>query len=447
MSGPELTEQVDSLLAKKDDAKLKKLLAELDDTDIAETIDDLPGGKRKVFAMLPPEKQAEVVVHLSERSTEYLLQRLTDDTIARFLHFTEEDDAADLIQHIPDERKEKVTMLLKREKKKKIEKLLAYDPQSAGGLMDLNFIMVDSKETFKEVSERIRAHSETEKQAPMVVVNDAKKGIMGFIPYKTILLTPPSRTVALFASPLPLVSPQMDQEDVLETATSERSDMMGVVDDHQQFLGVIHLQDLLRIAQKEATEDVYQFAGVNKEEELLDSPWVAIKLRRRWLNINIVSAFVAATVISFFEGTISQIAILAAFMPIVAGVGGNAGTQALAVVVRGIALGEFNRKYMRQILWKEATTGLVNGLINGVIVFVIVTVIWRNPMVGAILALAMIINMVMAGVLGALIPIILKLKKIDPAVASTVFLTTATDIFGFLAFLGLATVALKYFPQ
>jgi magnesium transporter len=180
---------------------------------------------------------------------------------------------------------------------------------------------------------------------------------------------------------------------------------------------------------------------------MLDSPWTAIRLRRRWLNINIVSAFAAATVISFFEGTISQIAILAAFMPIVAGVGGNAGTQALAVVVRGIALGDFNRKYMRQILWKEAVTGLVNGLINGGIVFIIVTLIWRNPLVGGILALAMIINMLLAGVMGALIPIILKLKRIDPAVASTVFLTTTTDICGFLAFLGLATVALRYFPQ
>jgi magnesium transporter len=447
MSLPSLLDQVDDLLAKKEDAKLKKLLTELDDTDIAEIIEELPSGKRKVFAMLPPEKQAEVVVHLSERTTEYLLQRLTDDTIARFLHFNEEDDAADLIQHIPEERRDKVTVLLKREKKKKIEKLLSYDPQSAGGLMDLNFIMVDAKETFKDVLEKIRTHSEEEKQAPIVVVNDAKKGVMGFIPYKTILLTPATRTVALFASPLPLVSPQMDQEDVLDTVTKERSDMMGVVDEKQQFLGVIHLQDLLRIAEKEATEDVYQFAGVNKEEEMLDSPWTAIRLRRRWLNINIVSAFAAATVISFFEGTISQIAILAAFMPIVAGVGGNAGTQALAVVVRGIALGDFNRKYMRQILWKEAVTGLVNGLINGGIVFIIVTLIWRNPLVGGILALAMIINMLLAGVMGALIPIILKLKRIDPAVASTVFLTTTTDICGFLAFLGLATVALRYFPQ
>jgi magnesium transporter len=442
MHSAELVTAIDLHLARKEDRRLQTLLARQDDQDIAYAINHLTHGKRKTFLAIPPEVQAEVAAQLSEHSKTVVFPRVPGAALARFLHFMPEDDAADIIQFLPDTRRADVLRHLKPDMRGKIEKLLTFDPETAGGLMDLNFILVQSNETILDVSEKAREHQHKQKQAPLIVVADAQGKVKGFVSYKSLLLSPPQKTVGNLVHPLPLIDQHTDQEKVLKVATREQGEVLGVTDGKGGLLGVIHLRDLLRIAQMEATEDVYKFAGVNEEEEALSSAGTAIRMRYKWLIVNLATAFMASFVVSMFEGTLAKYAILAAYMPIVAGMGGNAGTQSLAVVVRGLALNEMSIRHTRRVVLKEAMTGLANGLINGAIVAGIVFLFRGTAEIGLILAAAMVINLVVAGIAGALIPITLKALKVDPAIASTVFVTTCTDICGFFAFLGLASVLL-----
>ncbi len=439
----ELTTQADALLGAKDDKKLRHLLLNQRSEDIARLINKLDHGKRKVFAMLPPEVQAEVVMTLTEEAKTFILPRIPDPMIARFLHFSVEDDAADIIQFLPEDRRKTVLEHLRGDKKLRVEKLLRYHPESAGGLMDLNFLTVGPEEEIKKVADRVREYLDQHRQTPLVVVREKSGKVRGFLPYKALMLASPTKSVEDFVHRLPTISHISDQENVLRMASRERADAYGVVDDEDHFLGIIHLRDLLRVAQAEATEDVYRFAGVSTEEEMLGTARAAIKQRSWWLILNLATAFLAASVVSLFQDTIATFAFLAVYMPIVAGMGGNAGTQALAVTVRGLAQGDINRRQTFKLIRKEIATGFVNGLLNGCIVAATVYLINRRVDLALILGSAMIINLIVAGVMGSLIPIILRWFRVDPAVASTVFVTTATDCCGFLAFLGLASYFLS----
>ncbi len=349
---PELASQADVFLAKKEDQRLKSLLTKQSPHAIAQIIDLLPHGKRKSFGILPPELQAEVAVELSERSKAMIFPRLSDHTLARFLHFNDEDEAADILHALEEPKRAAVLQYVKGDKRSKIEKLLHFSPESAGGLMDLNFITVEATLPIKEVAERASSHVGTHKEAPLVVVIDDQKRILGFLPYRSLLLAQPQRAVTELVHAMPVVPHTTDQEKVLRIAIRERSEAVAVTDEHHQILGIIHLKDLLKIAQEEATEDVYGFAGVSAEEEMLDTASVAIRHRHRWLIMNLGTAFLASFVVSMFESTIAKTAILAAYMPIVAGMGGNAGTQTLAVVVRGLALDSSAKRFARRIVTK-----------------------------------------------------------------------------------------------
>ncbi len=439
MELPELVEHVDGLLAQKDDRRLKSLLARLSTQEIVHVVNKLHNGKRKTFALLPPEVQAEVAPRMTELSKTFVLPRLTDHTMARFLHFCEEDDAADLLQFLSEERRAAILKHVKPEKRQKFEKLLTFHPETAGGLMDLNFIAVTENASLKDVSEKVRTHVKEHRQTPLVVVIDKQGSTMGFIPYRSLMLAPSGTTLTDLMHDLPMIHHATDQEKLVRRASRSKDDVFGVTDEHEKLLGVVHLKDLLKVAQMEATEDVYKFAGVSPEEEMLGPASAAIRMRYKWLIVNLGTAILASSVVGFFEGTISALPVLAVFMPIVAGMGGNAGTQALAVAVRGLAMGDVPRKQRARLVLKESFTGLANGLINGIIVAGVVYVTRGRTDIGLILAASMVINMVVAGVAGAVIPLTLKAFKVDPAVASAVFVTTVTDICGFFTFLGLAT--------
>ncbi len=436
----ELTAQADALLGAKDDRRLRQLLLQHRSGDIARLLNKLDHGKRKTFAMLPPEVQAEVVMSLTDESKTFILPRIPDPMIARFLHFMVEDDAADVIQFLPEDRQSSVLSHMQGDRRMRVEKLLRYHPESAGGLMDLNFITVGPLDDLKQVAERVREYVTEHRQSPLVVVREESGKVRGFVPYKQLMLGGAGKTVENLMQRLPTIPHGTDQEKVLKLATREKGDVFGVVDEKDRFLGIIHLRDLLRVAQMEATEDVYRFAGVSTEEELLGSPLSSIRHRWWWLVVNLGTAFLAASVVSLFQNTISLFPILAVYMPIVAGMGGNAGTQALAVTVRGLALGEINRRQTVKLIAKELIAGFANGLINGGIVAITVLMLNHRIDLALILCAAMIINLMVAGIFGAFIPIVLRWFRVDPAVASTVFVTTATDCCGFLAFLGLATI-------
>ena len=432
--------KADLLLEQKKDKELHALLAHEDFSEVAHIIDGLANGKKKIFTMLPPEKQAEVALVLNEDSKRRIFHRLPQDVISRFLHFNNEDDATDILQHLSATRRALILKKMTAKKRAKIEKLLKFGSETAGGLMDLNFILVKPSFSFPEVLEKIRAHLDQNPDMPTVlVVNDAGN-LLGFIPERSLLFPSADATVSQETDPLSRVSHKVDRETVMELMSKMRSEVICVIDDHKKVLGVIHLRDLMKVAQAEATEDIYRFAGVDVEEHALDTVFSKVKKRYNWLLVNLITAFCAAFVVSVFQDTITRFAILAVYMPVVAGQGGNAATQALAVVVRGLALGEINWRKALRVVCREAAAGTLNGAITGIFAAVAAILFGAPPILGVILAVAMITNLTVAGFFGALVPFILKRLKIDPAIASSVFVTTTTDVCGFFVFLGLGSM-------
>jgi magnesium transporter len=235
-----------------------------------------------------------------------------------------------------------------------------------------------------------------------------------------------------------------DQEEVARMVASYNLLAIPVVDEEHKLVGIITVDDVIDVIKDEATEDIYRLAGMAGDEHISTPPAEALRKRLPWLGVNLVTAIMAAAVVALFQETISQVVALAVFMPVVAGMGGNAATQTLTVTVRGIALGELTWGNSRKALVKEVLIGLGNGLVLG---FVAAGVSWAmqgNPVLGLILGLAMILNMLVAATAGTLIPIVLRALNVDPALASSVFITTLTDVFGFLSFLGLGTLFLRY---
>lgn len=435
-----LLPKVDALLARKADKDLRVLLSHQDFHVLAQVIDGLTSGKRKTFALLPPELQAEVSMVLGDDSKRRIFSRLPDEVIARFLHFCAEDDSTDILQHFSAPRRVSILNNMKEDKRRKIEKLLLFGSETAGGLMDLNFIEVPPSLSFREVLDSVRRHMDTKRDMPIVLVVADGAKLLGFIPERTLLFPPQNAKVEEQVQPLATVSHRMDREKVLHLMGRMRAEILASVDEHGRVLGVVHLRDLMKVAQAEATEDVYAFAGVDVEEHPLDHAWSKVKHRANWLLLNLLTAFLASMVVGLFEGTIARFAVLAVYMPIVAGMGGNAATQALAVVVRGIAIGEIGWARAKKVVCREAVAGVFNGCITGAFAGLTAVAFGESPVLGLILAAAMIANLFVAGFFGALVPFILKRCKIDPAVASSIFVTTTTDICGFFVFLGLGSL-------
>lgn len=439
-----LTQQIDECLRLKKYKNLKKLLASGDLREIGEAVTSLHRGKKKTFFFLSPERQAEVIFYVDEDSRRQLLDFLGAHDFALMLHFMDDDDAVDLLQSVEEEQKESILDYLKPNKKRRIEALLRFHPETAGGLMDFNFIVVTHELNLRQVSEKVRAFIDKQRQTPLVVVAAEDGQLMGYLPYKDLMIGSKEVPIKQLLKPIPSILPAVDQEHVALLARRQRSEVVAVVDELGKVLGVIHVKDLLRVAEFEATEDIYKFAGVNVEEQVNDPILSKVNRRYKWLVLNLATAFFASFVVSLFQDTISQLSILAVYMPIVAGQGGNAGTQALAVVIRGLALGDIPWKKARKIIFKESFAGIVNGVIVGSVASGIAVAFHAPVVLGLVLGASMIINLFVAGFFGALVPFVMKALKIDPAVASTVFVTTATDVFGFFSFLGLSTLFLLH---
>lgn len=471
-------EKIEKLLEEKDERTLKKELLSLPVQEISDVINRSRRGKRKLFILLPAEIQAEAVIFLSRKSKKTIIPLLGNLTIARFLHFMiYESDAADILQFLPEKKQKEILEHLQPAKRSSIEKLLKYEPDTAGGIMDLNFIILKDIYLLQEARKEIENYEKTFNKLPTVVVEDENKKILGRLPLQKLLFADSKEKIKKFAVPIHLVGAHLAKEELIKKIESNEK-VIGVINpvrsshgvlnpvfatrltehssprqaagysasnginEKKELIGIITVEELAKISFREAGEDLYGFAGVKKEEEIFDSPLVSVKMRYRWLIVNLGTAFLAASVVGLFQDTISKLVILAAYMPIVAGMGGNAGTQTLAVVVRALALGEVTLKNSWSILRKEIVTALGNGLIIGVIAS-LAAIFWNaNPALGLILVAAIMLNLIVAGIFGALTPLLLKFLKIDPALAASVFITTATDVFGFLAFLGLAKIFL-----
>jgi magnesium transporter len=276
-------------------------------------------------------------------------------------------------------------------------------------------------------------------------VVDERRHLVGVTSLRRLLLVSPETPLKrIMTADLITARVDMDQEEVARQVASYNLLAIPVVDEENKLVGVITVDDVIDVIKDEATEDIYRLAGVTGDERAFTPAAESVRKRLPWLGVNLVTAFLAAAVVAFFEDTIDQVTALAVFMPIVAGMGGNAATQTLVVMVRGIALGELNWSNSRRALIKESIVGFSNGVILGLVAAAVAWATRGSPMLGVVLCGAMIINMLVAAMAGTLVPLGLRAAHVDPALASSVFITTLTDIIGFFSFLGLATLFMRY---
>jgi magnesium transporter len=424
-----------NLLQKQHPADLAQIFAELNDKECHAVFNILveKNGRLAVEALseLGPEKGAGL---LADRPAE---------EIARLVQEIPSDDAAGLIDNLPEELSAVVLDLIRPKPGGGVSELLEYDEKTAGRLMNPHVFAVAEDLTAGEAITAIQGARDVEMVFYLYVV-DQRRHLVGVTSLRRLLLVAPDTPLRrIMTSDVYSARVDMDQEEVARQVASYNLLAMPVVDPENKLVGVVTVDDVIDVLKDEATEDVFRLAGVSAEDGVLTPPMQSLRRRLPWLIVNLGTAFVAASVVGAFTDTIQQIVALATLMPIVAGMGGNAATQTLAVVVRGIALGELTWGNARQALLKESLVGLGNGLVLGVVAALGAWVIVGDWRLGAILGMAMVVNMFIAAVAGTLIPLGLRAAKIDPALASSVFITTLTDVFGFLAFLGLATIFIR----
>jgi magnesium transporter len=429
-------------------ANLVNLLHKQHPADLAQVFSDLGEKDRHAsFALLVERNSKLAMEALSELGPEggaALLADRSPEDIARLLHDLPSDDAAAIIDNLPEPVSAAVLELIEKRPGDEVGDLLEYDEQTAGRIMNPKVFALSEDMTAGEAITTLQGARDVEMVFYLYVV-DMRRHLVGVISLRRLLLvSPPTPLKRIMTTDLTSVRTDTDQEEVARLVASYNLLAIPVVDEENKLVGVITVDDVIDVIKDEATEDVYRLAGVAGDDRVFSSAGESLRKRVPWLQVNLVTAFLAASVVALFEGKIKDVPVLAVFMPVVAGMGGNAATQTLTVIVRGIALGELTWANSRKALLKEAAVGIGNGFACGIIGALVVWV-WKGDLIlGLILCAAMVINMFIAATAGTVIPLALRAMKVDPALASSVFITTLTDVFGFASWLGLGTIFIKY---
>lgn len=396
----------------------------------------------KTFQDVPRNRRRRVFFRLSETVQQSVIGDMSQDQLDQFIRRIDPDEATDVLQ-LADEKTQTVSLQrLDEDRRERIGFLLDFDPESAAGMMNLNYITLDAGSSFGAVAQRVRRYEERIGRFPTIFITDGDE-LLGELPSQALAMADrESVEVTDHIHEIPTIGYDRPDTDALEVFRANPESMVAVLDTDDSILGVIDADDILRIIDEEASETLYEFTGVAEEESVLDGPLTKIRSRYKWLVINLGTAFMAAAVVGAFESTIAALAVLAAYMPVVAGMGGNAGTQTMAVTVRGISLEQVSLATGTRVIVNEVIAGAANGVITGILVTVIATVFNQSPLLGLVIGVSMVLNLIIAGFFGAVIPLILDQIGEDPATSATIFITTATDVLGFFAFLGLAQVVL-----
>ena len=421
-----------------------KLLENLRAPDQAEVFNELElEDQTAILPRLNPDESADILEELEDEDAAEIAERLDTDTLSRIVDEMEPDEAADLLGDLSREQANEV--LERLEDPEEVRPLMIHPDETAGGRMTTEFLALRRRMTAGEAIEALRNWAPDEELNYYLFVVDRDNILRGVVPLRKLITAPPTTPIqSLMSADVISVPAGTDQEEVARIMSRYSLLALPVVDETGHLLGMITHDDLVDVIEEEATEDIYRLAGVLDEERVFSPIRASVRRRLPWLYVNLMTAFLAAWVISQFKGTIERVAILAAFQAIVAGQGGNAGTQALTVMVRSLALGEVTLRDVWSTLLKEVLVGLINGLAVGAAVGLIAMILQGKPALGLIIGLAMVGNMISAGFAGALVPVVLKRLKIDPALASGVIVTTVTDVTGFALFLGLSTIFIQW---
>ncbi len=427
-----------NLLLKQHPADLAEIITELSEKDRHTAFNGLVERNSKLametVSELGPEKGAE------------LLALRPAEEIARLMQLIPQDDAAALLDQLPEELSSAALELIKPKPGVGVTELLEYEEKTAGRLMNPNVFALPEDLTAGEAITTLQTSRDVEMVFYLYVV-DGRRHLVGVVSLRRLLLVPTDTPLKqIMTTEVYSARVDTDQEEVAKLVASYNLLALPIVDAENKLIGVITVDDVIDVLKEEATEDVLLLAGVSSDDSVLSTPKESFLKRMPWLQVNLLTAFIAAYVVGLFSDTIRALPIIAAYMPVVAGMGGNAATQTLAIVVRGLALGELTWTNARHVVFKEGLVGLGNGIATGLAgaLMVWITSPQHDWMLGLILGMAMIINMFVAATAGTLIPLALRALKVDPALASSVLITTLTDVFGFLSFLGLSTLLLRF---
>ena len=429
---------VTNLLAKLRAADISSIMLEMSDRE-----------QRSVFSILMERDRqlaAETLKTLGlEWGLDLLLQRPSEE-ISDVIQEMESDAAASFISALPEEVAQEVLEKMDVQESSEVQELLGYQDETAGRIMTPSVFALHEELTVGEAIQTIQTAQDLEMVFYLYVV-DERNHLVGVVSLRQLLMVAPTTPLKkVMTVDVIAVTTDTDQEDVADQVALYDLLAIPVVDDTNKLVGTITVDDVIDVIQDEATEDIFYLAGVEADDHIHTPALTSVKKRLPWLMLNLATALLAATVVALYEPTIARFSFLAVFLPVVAGLGGNSGTQTLTVIIRGLALGEVNWESGKAILLKEIKVGISNGIVTGIIAGT-VAYLWKgNYMLGLVLGGAMTINIVVAGIVGTLVPLVLKKLNVDPAIASSIFVTTFTDVVGFLSFLGLATFLLRYFP-
>ena len=423
---------------------VRRLVNTLAPAEIGNLLESLPPGKREVvWGLVDAEDDGEVLLHVGDEVRESLIADMDPDELVAAVEDLDIDDLADLVEDLPDTVIDEVLKSMDRENRERLEQVLSHAEDTAGRLMNPDVVTVRADVNVDVVLRYLRLRGELPDHTDHLYVVSRRHQYLGRLSLASLVThedtTPINR---LIDDEQPAIDVGESAQEVARQFSDHDWVSAPVVDDNNILLGRITIDDVVDIIRGQADHQALGAAGLDEDEDLFSPVLRATKRRLIWLSINLGTAFLAASVVGQFEGTIDKLVALAVLMPIVAGMGGNAGTQVLALMVRGLALGQVGASNIKTLLWKEARVGLLNGVVLGAILALIVLLWFHNIGLSLVIFVALTCNLLFAAIAGVMVPVMLKRAGYDPALASSIFLTTVTDVMGFFTFLGLATLVL-----
>ncbi|GGY58121.1 magnesium transporter MgtE [Bacterioplanes sanyensis] len=410
--------------------------------DVAHLIESSPPKEREIlWELVDEELEGEVLQHLSEELQGNFLRDMSAERVASVTSDLDIDDVADILQQLPERVTQEVLDVMDQQDRARLEAVLGYPEDSAGGLMNTDTVTIRADITLEVVLRYLRRHKALPDMTDSLLVVNRNNEFIGSLPIRKLLVSDPQQTVReVMSTDTRVIHATQHENEVAKLF--ERHDLVSapVVDANGQLLGRITIDDVVDVIRETADHSLMSMAGLDDEEDTFAPALKTSRRRAVWLGINLITAFMASAVIGLFDATIEKVVALAVLMPIVASMGGIAGSQVLTLVIRGQALGHLSGANFRWLFNRELVVAAINGVLWALVIAAITLLWFGDPGIAVIIAAAIIINLLVAAVTGAALPLIMKARGIDPALAGSVVLTTVTDVVGFMSFLGLATL-------
>lgn len=425
-------------------APVRRLINSLSAGEIGDLLESLPPARRQlVWGLVDSEYDGEVLVHVNDEVRASLIRDMDAEELVAASGSLDIDDLADIIEDLPETVVQEVLRSMDRENRERLEQVLAYPEDSAGGLMNPDMVTVRADVTLDVVLRYLRLRGTLPQATDTLYVVNRRGRYMGWLPLATLLTRDPSLTVREVADySIEAIDAETPASDVARIFENHDLVSAPVVGEDGLLLGRITIDDVVDVIREEAEHSVLSMAGLDEEEDMFAPVFKSMRRRVIWLSLNLVAAFVAARVIGLFEATLEEVVALAILMPIVASMGGVAATQTMTLMVRGIAMGQVGTGNIRALLSKEMAVSLLNGLVLSLLVAAVAYLWFRNPVLSGVIGGALAANLLLASLAGVLLPLGLHRLKIDPALAGSMAVMTVTDVMGFFIFLGLGTILL-----